>query len=109
MTARTLDTLLEGGTFFEGPRWHEGAWWLSDFYRRLVVSVTTSGDPLEVLEVEGQPSGLGWMPDGSMLVVSMRDHRVLRWSAEAGVSEHADLSEVCGGPLHHKVGDAHGH
>jgi sugar lactone lactonase YvrE len=108
MTARTLDTLLEGGTFFEGPRWHEGAWWLSDFYRHLVLSVTTSGEPLEVLEVEGQPSGLGWMTDGSMLVVSMRDHRVLRWSAEAGVSEHADLSEFCGGHLNDMVVDAHG-
>jgi sugar lactone lactonase YvrE len=108
MAARTLQTLLEGGAFFEGPRWHEGQWWLSDFYRHLVLSVTPSGEPREVLEVEGQPSGLGWMPDGSMLVVSMRDHRVLRWSAEAGVSEHADLSEFCGGHLNDMVVDAHG-
>ncbi len=108
MTPRTLETLLEGGAFFESPRWHEGQWWLSDFYRHLVLSVSTSGEPREVLEVEGQPSGLGWMPDGSMLVVSMRDHRVLRWSVDAGVSEHADLSEFCGGHLNDMVVDAHG-
>jgi len=108
MSSRTLRTLLEGGSFFEGPRWHEGEWWLSDFYRHLVLTVTTGGEPREVLEVEGQPSGLGWMPDGSMLVVSMRDHRVLRWSMEAGVGEHADLSEFCGGYLNDMVVDARG-
>ena len=50
------------------------------------------------MEVEGQPSGLGWMPDGSLLVVSMRDHRVLRRSPDGAVSVHADVSELCGGP-----------
>lgn len=103
-----LHTLLEGGAFFESPRWHDSRWWVSDFYRHLVLSVSTSGEPREVLEVEGQPSGLGWMPDGSMLVVSMRDHRILRWSAEAGASEHADVSECCGGHLNDIVVDTHG-
>ena len=36
MAERRLETLLEGGSFFEGPRWHEGRWWVSDFYRHLV-------------------------------------------------------------------------
>jgi sugar lactone lactonase YvrE len=108
MTPRTVETLLEGGAFFESPRWHEGRWWLSDFYRHLVMSVSTSGEAREVLEVEGQPSGLGWMPDGSMLVVSMRDHRILRWSEEHGVSEHADVGAYCGGHLNDMVVDAHG-
>jgi len=108
VTERTLHTLLEGGAFFESPRWHEGRWWVSDFYRHLVLTVSTSGEAREVLEVDGQPSGLGWMPDGAMLVVSMRDHRVLRWSEQAGVAEHADLSEYCGGHLNDMVVDAHG-
>ena len=75
---REFTQLSGGGAFFEGPRWHDGRWWLSDFYRRQVVTVTTDGAEEVVLEVEGQPSGLGWMPDGSLLVVSMKDHRVLR-------------------------------
>lgn len=108
MARFALHALLEGGSFFESPRWHEGSWWLSDFYRHLVLSVTPDGTPREVLEVEQQPSGLGWMPDGSMLVVSMRDHRILRWSREAGVSEHADVSEYCTGHLNDMVVDAHG-
>ncbi|HLI61449.1 MAG TPA: SMP-30/gluconolactonase/LRE family protein [Solirubrobacteraceae bacterium] len=108
MAGFQLHTLLEGGAFFESPRWHEGRWWVSDFYRHLVLSVGTDGEPREVLEVEGQPSGLGWMPDGSMLVVSMRDHRILRWSEEEGVSEHADVSGFCGGHLNDMVVDMHG-
>jgi sugar lactone lactonase YvrE len=108
MAGSQLHTLLEGGAFFESPRWHEGRWWVSDFYRHLVLSVGVNGEPREVLEVEEQPSGLGWMPDGSMLVVSMRDHRILRWSADAGVTQHADVSEYCGGHLNDMVVDTHG-
>ena len=49
--------------------------------------------------MRGQPSGLGWMPDGSLLVVSMRDHRLLRRAPDGEVSVHADLTEHCGGHL----------
>ena len=108
MSERTLDTLLDGGAFFEGPRWHEGRWWVSDFYRHLVLTVDPGGATEEQLTVEGQPSGLGWMPDGSLLVVSMRDHRILRWTAESGATVHADVSELCGGHLNDMVVDQHG-
>ena len=108
MADRELQTLLGDGAFFESPRWHYGRWWVSDFYRHLVLTADTDGNAREVLEVEAQPSGIGWMPDGSMLVVSMRDHRVLRWTEEDGVSEHADLSEYCGGHLNDMVVDARG-
>jgi sugar lactone lactonase YvrE len=108
MADSQLHTLLEGGAFFESPRWHDGRWWVSDFYRHLVLSVSASGEPREVLEVEEQPSGLGWMPDGSMLVVSMRDHRILRWSADAGVTQHAAVREYCGGHLNDMVVDMQG-
>lgn len=108
MADAPLHTLLVGGAFFESPRWHDGRWWVSDFYRHLVLSIGAQGDAREVLEVEGQPSGIGWLPDGSMLVVSMRDHRILRWSADAGVSEYADVSEFCGGHLNDMVVDTRG-
>jgi sugar lactone lactonase YvrE len=103
-----LGTLLEGGAFFESPRWHDGRWWVSDFYRRAVFTVTTDGREEQVLEVEGQPSGLGWMPDGSLLVVSMRDHRILRWTPADGLAQHADLTAHCGGHLNDMVVDRHG-
>jgi sugar lactone lactonase YvrE len=107
MAGRQLHTLLEGGAFFESPRWHDGRWWVSDFYRHLVMTVDADGGTEEILSVEGQPSGLGWMPDGSLLVISMRDHRILRWSGD-GVTEHADVSQHCGGLLNDMVVDSRG-
>ena len=97
MGDRELRTLVEGGAYFEGPRWHDGRWWVSDFYRHAVIAVDTDGNEETVLEVEGQPSGLGWMPDGSLLVVSMRDHTLLRRTPDGAVSVHADLTEHCSG------------
>jgi sugar lactone lactonase YvrE len=108
MAERQLSTLLEGGAFFEGPRWHDGRWWVSDMYRRAVFTVSTAGREEVVVSVEGQPSGLGWMPDGSMLVVSMKDHRLLRRDAEGSVTVHADLSDVCTGVLNDLVVDTSG-
>jgi sugar lactone lactonase YvrE len=106
--ARQLQTLLEGGAFFEGPRWRDGRWWVSDFYRHVVLTVDADGATDEVLEVEGQPSGLGWMPDGSLLVVSMRDHRILRRAPDGSVTEHADVSAFCNGHLNDMVVDGQG-
>jgi sugar lactone lactonase YvrE len=103
-----MQTLLEGGAFFEGPRWRDGRWWVSDFYRRAVFSVTPEGREEEVLRVDGQPSGLGWLPDGSLVVVSMRDHRLLRRSPDGAVSVHADLGVFCGGWLNDMVVDGEG-
>jgi sugar lactone lactonase YvrE len=108
MVERQLNTLLEGGAFFEAPRWHDGRWWVSDFFRHRVVSVDTGGREQEMLTVEGQPSGLGWMPDGALLVVSMRDRTILRWTPEARASVHADVSVYCGGNLNDMVVDRNG-
>ncbi|MGY2078212.1 SMP-30/gluconolactonase/LRE family protein [Blastococcus sp. SYSU DS0828] len=107
MATREFRTVLEGGSYFEGPRWRDGQWWVSDFYRRTVSRVAPGGGENVVLEVENQPSGLGWLPDGSLLVVSMKDHRLLR-VADGEVSTHADLSAVCGGHLNDMVVDAAG-
>jgi sugar lactone lactonase YvrE len=108
MSGRVLRQLVEGGAFFEGPRWHEGRWWVSDFYRRAVFTVDTDGREHEELPVEGQPSGLGWLPDGSLLVVSMKDRRLLRRSPSGDVSVHAEVGHFCGGPLNDLVVDAKG-
>ena len=55
--ADRLRVLLEGGAFFESPRWHEGRWWVSDFYRHTVSTVDASGREEAVLEVEGSDEG----------------------------------------------------
>jgi sugar lactone lactonase YvrE len=105
---RGFKTVQTGGDFYEGPRWHEGRWWCSDFYTHRVQAIGSDGAAETIMEVEGQPSGLGWLPDGSLLVVSMTDHKVLRRTPDGEVSVHADLSDVCGGHLNDMVVDAQG-
>jgi len=106
--SREFHQFHEGGAFFESPRWHEGRWFLSDFYRRQVVTVGADGGEETVMEVEGQPSGIGWMPDGSMLVVSMKEHLVYRRRPDGEVVVHADVSEYCAGNLNDMVVAADG-
>jgi sugar lactone lactonase YvrE len=80
------------GHYFECPRWHDGRWWVSDFYGHRVSILEEDGTPSETLEFDFQPSGLGWLPDGSMLVVAMRERKLLRRDA-GELSEYAALAE----------------
>lgn len=84
------------GNFYEAPRWHDDAWWVSDFYAHRVLRIDVDGTVSTVVEVENQPGGLGWLPDGSMLVVSMKDKSVLR-VVDGHASLYADLSSLFGG------------
>jgi len=90
MTTRT-SVLLDGLAFPEGPRWRDGKLWFSDMHDGVVRSVDPEGHSEVVVEVAGDPSGLGWLPDGRLLVVSMRDQRLLRLD-DGGLGEVADLS-----------------
>jgi len=85
--------LAEGLYFGEGPRWHDGRLWFSDFYAHAVKSVDASGAVRTELEIDDQPSGLGWLPDGRLLVVAMHRRQVLRVDPD-GVKVHADLSGI---------------
>lgn len=87
----TTDTLLDGLGFPEGPRWREGRLYFSDFHHRCVRSVTTTGEVEIVLELEDAPSGLGWTPEGDLMVVSIMQRRLLRITA-SGIETVADLS-----------------
>lgn len=87
--------VLAGGIYFgEGPRWRDGRLWFSDFYAHAVKSVSLSGDLRTEFEINDQPSGLGWMPDGSMLIVSMVKRQLLRRDKTGAISVHADLGRV---------------
>jgi sugar lactone lactonase YvrE len=105
---RTLTTWVEGGNYFECPRWREDRWWVSDFYRQAVFSYDQDGRERREVEVEAQPSGLGWLPDGDLLVVSMKDRRVLRRRADGSVGTHAELSEFTTGHLNDMIVDSQG-
>ena len=89
-----LELLVDGLDFGEGPRWHDGRLWYSDFYQHSVYAVSPGGERETILDLGSeQPSGLGWMPDGSLLVVAMTARRILR-VADGVVTIHADLSEI---------------
>ena len=93
-TERTLRTVHTGLDFGEGPRWHDGRLWYSDFYRHGVFTLDAAGVEERVVTVDGQPSGLGWLPDGTLLIVSMTDRRVLALGPDGELRRHADLSSV---------------
>lgn len=92
-----LPVLLDGLDFGEGPRWHDGRLWFSDFHQHTVSSVGDDGVRRVELEIADAPSGLGWLPDGRLLVVAMESRRVLRVESDGSVSVHADLSSVASG------------
>lgn len=91
---RATRVLAEGLQFGEGPRWRDGRLWLSDFYDHAVKSVSLAGDLRTEFELDDQPSGLGWMPDGSMLIVSMTKRRLMRRTADGTITVHADLGHI---------------
>jgi sugar lactone lactonase YvrE len=85
--------LLDGLLFPEGPRWHDEKLWFSDMQGLHVMTVDMDGNAEKIFEVRCCPSGLGWLPDGRLLVVSMMDRRLLRLEP-SGLMEVADLADL---------------
>ncbi|WP_395728098.1 SMP-30/gluconolactonase/LRE family protein [Nakamurella sp.] len=102
MSTRTFTTIVSEQSFTEGPRWHEGRLWFSDFYTNRVMSVLEDGADLRLeAKVPGQPSGLGWLPDGSLLIASQHDRLVVRREPDGTLVTHADVSDL----ITHHVND----
>jgi sugar lactone lactonase YvrE len=100
-------TLVDGLYFGEGPRWHEGRLWFSDFHAHAVKSIDEAGEIRTELELDDQPSGLGWLPDGRLLVVAMKERAVRRLDPE-GLVLHADISALTAHLCNDMVVDAQG-
>ena len=102
-------TLVDELTYLECPRWHDGRIWFSDFYTYAVYSAEADGSDLRTeAEVPEQPSGLGWLPDGRLLVISMRDRRILRREHDGTLSVHAELGHFVSGHPNDMVVNADG-
>jgi sugar lactone lactonase YvrE len=106
--ARETKVLAGGIHFGEGPRWRDGRLWFSDFQAHAVKSVSLAGDVRVEFEIDDQPSGLGWMPDGSLLVVSMTKRQVLKRAPDGAMSVHADLGGIATWHCNDMVVDAVG-
>ncbi|MTD55175.1 SMP-30/gluconolactonase/LRE family protein [Amycolatopsis pithecellobii] len=97
-----FDVVLPGRSFLEGARWRDGRIWVADCYAREVVSVREDGSDQRVEAiVEGQPSGMGFLPDGRLLVASMLDNRIVRREFDGSLVTHADLN----GPAKSEIND----
>ena len=89
-----VEVVADGFCFTEGPRWHEGRLWFSDMHDGWVCALTPNGQLERIARVEHEPSGLGWLPDGRLLVVSMQDRRLIRREMDGTFVAHADLGEL---------------
>jgi hypothetical protein len=75
LAERSLRTLLGGGAFFESPRWRDGRWWwVSDFYRHLVLTVDPgdSASPARWWRAAGPAGGAAVAGESRHAVVTSR-------------------------------------
>ncbi|MBI2767463.1 MAG: SMP-30/gluconolactonase/LRE family protein [Chloroflexi bacterium] len=101
--------LLDGLVFPEGPRWRDGKLWFSDMQANRVMTVDEQGHAETVFELpDDRPSGLGWLPDGRLLVVAMAGRKLLRREADGELVLHADLSGIAPRDCNDMVVDAGG-
>jgi sugar lactone lactonase YvrE len=105
---RTTRVLTEGIYFGEGPRWRDGRLWFSDFYAHAVKSVSLAGDLRTEVEIDDQPSGLGWMPDGSLLIVAQIKRQLLRRFPDGQIAVHAELGHIADFHCNDMVVDSRG-
>lgn len=88
-----LIKVADGFHFLEGPRWHENKLWFSDMHGYKVHNLDAAGNLSTLAEIPEQPSGLGWLPDGSLIIVSMLDRKLMKLK-DGVLSIHADMSHL---------------
>ncbi len=108
LTAEGTVPFIEGLHFGECPRWHDGRLWFADFYQSAVLSADESGTVRTEVEVPGEPAGLGWLPDGRLLVVTRKPRTVVRVEADGRLVQHGDLNPIATFYGNDMVVDRHG-
>ena len=103
-----LQPFIDGLAFPEAPRWHDGALWFVDFFQGAVFRATGAGEVERVADVTGTPGGLGFLPDGTPLVVSQREFAVHAIRPDGTLARHADLSAHARGAANDMLVDGQG-
>jgi sugar lactone lactonase YvrE len=98
MIEREPHLFADGFMFLEAPKWREGTLWVSDVFAHEVHALSANGRRQEIIQVPNRPSGLGFLSYGSLVIVSAKDCKLLRYSGER-LSEYADLSKHATGWL----------
>ena len=103
-----LRSVLDGGRYFEGPRWHQGRLWFVDCMARTLLSVSPSGEREQhATFTDDTPCGLGFLPDETLIVLTMHRQRLMRY-AGSDLSPYADLSNVAAGTIDDMIVDGLG-
>ena len=87
-----FSTLIGGLSFTECPRWRGDRLYVTDRYTRRVLVLTEDGTAETFARTSGLPAGIGFLPDGRLLIASMLDRKILRREHDGSFVEHADLS-----------------
>jgi sugar lactone lactonase YvrE len=103
-----LEMILGGLVFPEAPRWRDGRLVFADMHANEVVAMRPDGARETIASFQGPISGLGWLPDGQLLVVSMNDRQLLSQGRNGKIANHADLSRFTRYPINDMVVDKHG-
>lgn len=98
MTTYHPSLFAEDFIFLEAPRWHQNRLWVSDVFDHTVYALGTGGDRQKICHVPHRPSGLGFLPDGTLIVVSSKDRKLMGIAGESTV-EYADLSQLAAGDV----------
>lgn len=91
MKTLTTKSFAKDFVFLEGPRWHQGRLWVSDMFGQTVYALTPDGARQEIAKFPNRPSGINFLPDGSVVIVSMADRKLMKVD-NGKLSEYADLS-----------------
>ncbi len=94
MKTLTTTPFVEDFVFLEGPRWHDGKLWVSDMFGQTVYTITPEGEKKAVATFENRPSGINHLSDGSTVIVSMADRKLMKLEKSGSPSVYADLSEL---------------
>jgi sugar lactone lactonase YvrE len=92
MKTYKTDISATGLAFPEGPRWHDNRLWFTDQHAKRIYTMQPSGALQTVAHTADLPGGLGWLPDGTLLVVYMTQRRIMRLSGTQ-LYPYADLSQ----------------
>ena len=97
----------EDFVFLEAPRWHDNELWVSDVFDHSVYALSLDGRRRKVCDVPHRPSGLGFLPNGTPIVVSSKNRKLMRIEGNA-IVDHADLSGIATGDVNDFAVDRHG-
>lgn len=103
-----IETIVDEMMFIEAPRWRGEHLWFSDMHDETVYRLKPGEALQAIATVPHSPSGLGWLPNGDLLISSMADRKIMRLSADGELGEHADVSHIAKFHINDMITDSRG-